>query len=215
MSTGLRPAGAAVKQWGRSVKRPGFLSARSPPNWGLQRADRAVRAAPPALSAARPTADPRSSRRIASLANPCRTRGKGGAPIGSLRSGLLSNNQARGFAWPMNGSPFGRLHEPCSQVGRKDSTRSQANFPGCPWGCVMGPLPTRECYPTRQLHPPRQIPRNLRRSSRDGDPSWHRRSVESPTSLAWGPCCRRGRPRSRRDSHTTTSAGTSLRFHRK
>ena len=215
MSTGLRPAGAAVKQWGRSVKRPGFLSARSPPNWGLQRADRAVRAAPPALSAARPTADPRSSRRIASLANPCRTRGKGGAPIGSLRSGLLSNNQARGFAWPMNGSPFGRLHEPCSQVGRKDSTRSQANSPAWSLGCVRAPGTTRECYPTRQLHPPRQIPRNLRRSSRDGDPSWHRRSVEFPTSLERGPCCRRGRPRSRRDSHTTASAGTSLRFHRK
>ena len=106
VSNGHQLVGATVKQWrSRSVKRPAFLSARSPPNRGLRRADWAGRAAPLAFSTARRIADPRGGVAVAGGANPCRTRGKGGAPIGSLRSGLLSNNRARGFAWPMNGSP--------------------------------------------------------------------------------------------------------------
>lgn len=147
MSNGLRPAGAAVKQWGRSVKRPAFLSARSPPVRALRRAHRAVQAASPALSGGGRIATSSAGAAATIGANPCRTRGTCGAPIGSLRSGLLSNNQARGFAWPMNGSPFGPLREPSSLVGRKDSTRSQPRTPETTVGCETGPPRAEKRYP--------------------------------------------------------------------
>ena len=59
-----------------------------------------------------------------------------------------------GWWWRKNGSPFGLLHQPSSLVGRKDSTRSQADSPGFSWVCVMAASTAQECYPTRQLHLP-------------------------------------------------------------
>lgn len=50
-------------------------------------------------------------------------------------------------------SPFGRLHQPSSLVGQKDSTRSQADYPGWAVGCATALGTARECYPIRQQHP--------------------------------------------------------------
>src|SRR5947209_3597198 len=61
-----------------------------------------------------------------------------------LFSGPVSNVALFGAT---GGSPFGRLHEPSSLVGRKDSTRSQADSIGWPLGCVRAPGLTQECYP--------------------------------------------------------------------